>query len=172
MPVSAEKRSVFLKMATDLGRMCALDERGLLKTAGILNTLLDQGTSIWLPAGLGYIMGGPGHRIEGAVAGGLGGRLGARLLRKGALHELRGVLKQQPNTGRYRGTTDREVLRGLHGDPIFQKSPELAAMKQDFLPLLRQYEGLGSLAGGALAGLGIGKALSSQGVSQPAAYTL
>ena len=170
MTTSATSHVACLKMAADLGRMRALDEKGILKTAGILEGVLERGTSMWLPAGLGYIMGGPEHRLEGAIGGALGGHLGARALRKLSIRELRKVIKMQPSLSKYRGSTDRELLRGLQGDILFKKNPNLANMKEDFLPLLRQHEGVGSLTGGALGGFGVGKALSSQDALQDSEY--
>jgi hypothetical protein len=162
MTTDSTNHAVCLKMAADLGRIRALDEKGLLKTAGILDNVIERGMSMWLPAGLGYVMGGPEHRLEGALAGAAGGHLGKRFARGLGLRELRKVVNSNALTSNYHGATDRALLRGIHADPIFRKNPELANMRSEFLPLLRQYEGLGGLVGGSLTGFGVGKALSSQ----------
>lgn len=150
-----------LQMAVDLGRMRALDEKGLLKTAGMLDRLLESSAGIWAPAGLGYIMGGPEHRLEGALAGALGGHLGRRFLRGMNIKELRKAVGIEPALAKYQTLGDRELLSRLRASAAVQSSPEMAHIKE-FLPTLRRYEGLGSLAGGALAGYGTGQVLSSQ----------
>lgn len=162
MTTGATNYATCLRMAADLGRARALDEKGLLKTAGVLDKVVERGTSMWLPAGLGYVMGGPEHRLEGAIAGGLGGHLGKRFARGLGLRELRKAVSSNARAANYHGATNEALLHGIRTDPIFRKTPELANMQSEFLPMLRQYEGLGGLVGGSLTGLGVGKALSLQ----------
>lgn len=150
-----------LRMAADLGRMRALDETGLLKTAGMLDRLLESSAGVWAPAGIGYVMGGPEHRLEGTLAGAFGGHLGRRFLRGLNMKELRKAVEIEPALSKYRALGDRDLLSRLRTSSAIQTSPELEHIKE-FLPTLRRYEGLGSLAGGALAGYGTGQVLSSQ----------
>jgi len=162
MTTNATSRATFLKMANDLGRMRALDERGLLKTAGVLDALLSGRTAATLlPAGLGYVLGGPEHRMEGAVAGALGSHLGRRFLRGLNVKELRKAIEIQPSLAKHRSLGDYELLSKLRSNAAVQGSPELAHIKK-FLPTVQNYEGVGSLAGGALAGYDTGQVLSSQ----------
>lgn len=73
---TSKKASFYLKVAQDLGQLHALKEAGLDKTAlleGVGKWLVEDAAPIWAPAVAGSILAGPDRRVEGAVAGGVGG---------------------------------------------------------------------------------------------------
>ncbi len=161
MTVDTAARNALLKMAADLGRICALDDSGLLKTSGFLGNILERSTVSLLPAGLGYVAAGPEHRLEGAVAGALGGRLGRRFLRGSNIKALRKAVRTEPVLAKHRDLADRELLSALRASKMVKESPGLTHIRE-FLPAMGKYEGVGSLAGGTLAGFGTGQILGLQ----------
>lgn len=158
---ATRKKAALLKMAQDLGRLRALDEQGLLKNANVLGAMLDRSAPIWAPAALGYVLGGPEHRLEGAAAGALGGHLGRGFLRNLSVRGLRETLPKHPELSGLATLSDRQLLSALKASPAVQSGPQMQHIR-DFLGNLGKYEGFGSLAGGGLAGYGVGKILGSQ----------
>lgn len=154
-----EHEHTLLKMATDLGRMRAFDEARLSKTSGILESVALKAAPYWVPASMGYVLGGPEHRMEGALAG-LGlGAVGSGLGRFAGVRQLRNIVRKSPQFEKFRHLDDLALLRELKRAPAGSGLNEL---RGDILPLIDQYRWGGRLGGGLLGGFGMGKALEAQ----------
>lgn len=142
-----------LNAAVAMGQMRALDEIGMLKRAGVIESLLLRYAPYWAPAGLGAYFGGPEHRFEGALAGLGAGALGTRLMRSMAV-------RHTPELAKFKALIGKpEKLRRTLG-----KDPELAGQ----LGTLEKSEWLGRLGGGAGGGYLAHKMLGSQTPGYPA----
>ena len=149
----------FLRMATDLGRMKAFAEMRLSKTGSILEQIALKTAPYWVPASMGYVLGGPEHRMEGALAG-LGlASVGSGLGRFMGVRQLRNIVRKSPQFEKYRHLDDLALLRELKHAPAGSSLKEL---RGDILPLIDQYRWGGRLGGGFLGGFGMRKALEAQ----------
>ena len=104
-------------------------------------------------------MGGPEHRMEGALAGLGVGAVGSNLGRLMGVRQLRNIVRKSSQFEKYRHLDDIALLRKLKHAPIGSR---LDKLRGDMLPLIDQYRWGGRLGGGFLGGLGIGKALEAQ----------
>lgn len=161
------KKSMLIKMATDLGRMHAIE-----KNAGLLDQLISGATKHvgwWAPAAGGAILAGPGYRGEGALAGLLAGRLGARAAKAYGLRGLKGGAKffEHPGAPAYHEAA-RQIGRGEAVrilDPSTQKAVA-TLVEEGGLPaaqrMLRHYGQGGAVGGGLLGGYAAGRLLGAQ----------
>jgi hypothetical protein len=150
-----------LKVARDLGRMRALDEAGLSKTANVFESLFDTGTRWALPLGLpavaGAALAGEGHRQEGAVGGLLGGMAGRQLF-KGQATRILGSAPVRKLMARAGGdaATARHILSGRDPKfltPLLQETGETAQSLEAALTNAENQSiwatrGIGGVAGG------------------------
>lgn len=151
MPKRVDRTAICLKMASDLGRMCALDEAGMLeKQAGILEGLVAKTAPWWVPAGAGAVIGGPEHRLEGLLAGAGIGALGRRIGRHLAARQARqliGKTKGLPEWLYDPATKDKIILETL------RTHPTTSNIWKHLGPAVPQYEWAGTLLGGIPASM-------------------
>jgi len=150
------EKKAYAKVASDLGRMHAIE-----KSAGWLDRFIDvagRHAGWWAPAAGGAVLAGPGYREEGALAGLLAGRLGAR---GGQALSLRG-LKDAPKffegkpISAYRDIA-RRVGAGEAVPGLIAAESVPAAQRA-----LRQAGLLGAVGGGAAGGYAAGRLLGAQ----------
>lgn len=166
MPRQTDRTAICLKMASDLGRMCALDEAGVLeKRAGIFESLVTKTAPLWVPAGAGAVIGGPEHRLEGLIAGLGMGALGRRVGRHLATRQARQLIGKTKNLPEWLydpATKDNIVLETLRSHPKAQN------IWKHLGPALPQYEWAGTLLGGIPASMLVTHlAKAQQGTGSP-----
>lgn len=149
-----KKGEMMFRLAMDLGKLAALRNAGLDKNASLLESLGFTGLKtiapLLVPAAAGAIIGGPDRRIEGAVAGGIGGMLGSRLLRG----HLSRIMSSSPAVQKALHAADYDVakaFKSLAADPRLQE--ELLASSQ-------RAAWAGRLGGGAAGGYAAQKLMS------------
>ena len=76
------------------------------------------------------------------------------------VRKLREIVRKAPAFKKYRHLDDLALLRELkHTQP----GSKIHELREDILPLIKQYQWGGRLVGGPLGGLLMGKALGAQG---------
>ncbi len=150
------KSITFAKMAAALGRQYATE-----KHAGLLDTAISAAgkhVNWWAPAVAGAVLAGPGYRTEGALAGGLAGRLGLRAGRMAGAKSLKGADKFFKGKGlAEHAEAAKQIGRGEAVQGLVKSKGIPDAQR-----VLNQWGTGGALAGGAGVGYGAGRLLGAQ----------
>jgi hypothetical protein len=145
----SEEQLAYLQTAKNLGKLAALDDLGLLKTASknLLDTLT-EGTlkylaPIGIPAAAGAVLAGDDRRVEGALAGGIGGIVGRALVGHRLAPHM-GISGEAKELIRAKGFDNARKIMNSAGDKSGLDALEHA---------LSRGRWVGRLAGGAGGGL-------------------